>query len=59
MPLHAARLLRRSLEATAGLDPAEPTAQGEPIPVRHRRDQDPSPFLAGAAPPPEHPSSLG
>ncbi|MBW4529074.1 MAG: glutathione S-transferase [Aphanothece saxicola GSE-SYN-MK-01-06B] len=50
MPLHAARLLRRSLEATAGLDPADATAQGEPIPVRHRRDQDPSPFLAGAHP---------
>ncbi|MCT0206623.1 glutathione S-transferase family protein [Synechococcus sp. CS-1332] len=48
MPLHAARLLRRSLEATACLDPADPSAAGEPIPVQHRRDQDPSPFLAGA-----------
>ncbi|PSB36069.1 glutathione S-transferase family protein [Aphanothece minutissima] len=46
MPLHAARLLRRSLEATARLDPADPSAAGEPIPVQHRRDQDPSPFLA-------------
>ncbi|MCP9835209.1 MULTISPECIES: glutathione S-transferase family protein [unclassified Cyanobium] len=50
MPLHAARLLRRSLEFTACLDPADPSAQGEPIPVQHRRDQDPSPFLAGANP---------
>lgn len=48
MPLHAARRLRRSLESTARLDPADATAQGEPIPVQHRRDQDPSPFLAGA-----------
>lgn len=47
-PLHAARLLRRSLEATARLDPADPSAAGEPIPVQHRRDQDPSPFLAAA-----------
>ena len=48
MPLHAARLLRRSLEATACLDPADPSATGEPIPVQHRRDQDPSPFLGAA-----------
>ena len=59
MPLHAARLLRRSLEATAGLDQAEPAAQGEPIPVRHRRDQDPSPFLAGAGPATGASPSLG
>ncbi|MBD2720323.1 glutathione S-transferase family protein [Synechococcus sp. FACHB-909] len=51
MPLHAARLLRRSLEATARLDPAAPSAAGEPIPVQHRRDQDPSPFLAAASRP--------
>ena len=51
MPLHAARLLRRSLEATARLDPADPLAAGEPIPVQHRRDQDPSPFLAAAGRP--------
>jgi glutathione S-transferase len=49
MPLHAARLLRRSLEATACLDPGDPWAPGEAIPLQHRRDQDPSPFLAAAA----------
>jgi glutathione S-transferase len=49
MPLHAARLLRRSLEHTAGLDPADPAALPEPIPERHRRDQDPAPFLEVAA----------
>lgn len=47
MPLHAARQLRRSLERTAGLDPADPALQGPPIPLQHRRDQDPAPFLAG------------
>ncbi|MFM7266565.1 MAG: glutathione S-transferase, partial [Cyanobium sp.] len=51
MPLHAARLLRRCLEATARLDPADPLAAGEPIPLQHRRDQDPSPFLAAAGRP--------
>ncbi|TVS05271.1 MAG: glutathione S-transferase family protein [Cyanobium sp. PLM2.Bin73] len=45
MPLHAARQLRSALEATASRDPQSPAAQGEPIPVRHRRDQDPQPFL--------------
>jgi len=45
MPLHAARQLRRSLEATAALDGADPNAQGPPLPQHHRRDQDPSPFL--------------
>jgi glutathione S-transferase len=49
MPLHAARMLRRSLEATARLDPADPWAAGEPIPLLHRRDQDPAPFLAARA----------
>lgn len=45
MPLHAARLLRSALEATARLDPGDPGAQGLPIPLRHRLDQDPQPFL--------------
>lgn len=45
MPLHAARQLRAALEATASRDPQAPDGQGEPIPVRHRRDQDPQPFL--------------
>jgi len=45
MPLHAGRLLRQALERTAGLDPGNPDGQGEPIPARHRRDQDPQPFL--------------
>jgi glutathione S-transferase len=49
MPLHAARRLRRSLEHTARLDPADPTAMPEPIPIRHRRDQDPAPFLAASS----------
>jgi glutathione S-transferase len=46
MPLHSARLLRQALEATALQDPADPARQGEPIPIPHRRDQDPRPFLA-------------
>ena len=45
MPLHAGRLLRQALERTAGLDPLNPACQGEPIPDRHRRDQNPQPFL--------------
>jgi glutathione S-transferase len=45
MPLHAARLLRTALESTASLDSREPGAQGAPIPLRHRLDQDPQPFL--------------
>jgi glutathione S-transferase len=49
MPLHAARRLRRSLEHTARLDPADPMAMPEPIPTRHRRDQDPVPFLAASS----------
>jgi glutathione S-transferase len=49
MPLHAARGLRQALEATALLDPADPTAQGEPIPGHQRRDQDPRPFLQVSA----------
>ncbi|MFN6337203.1 MAG: glutathione S-transferase family protein [Cyanobacteriota bacterium] len=46
MPLHAARRLRQALEATASRDPVDPEAQGTPIPIQHRRDQDPRPFLA-------------
>ena len=42
MGVHAARLLRQALEDTASL---VGPAQGPPIPVRHRRDQDPVPFL--------------
>ncbi|MEB3354316.1 MAG: glutathione S-transferase family protein [Cyanobacteriota bacterium] len=51
MPLHAARLLRQALERTALLDPADPGAQGRPLALQHRRDQDPQPFLV-------HPSDL-
>jgi len=46
MPLHAARRLRQALEATALRDPDDPLAPSLPIPLRHRRDQDPLPFLA-------------
>jgi len=49
MPLHAARRLRRSLERTACLDPLDPSAQGRPLPMRHRRDQDPAPFLSATS----------
>ena len=49
MPLHAARRLRKSLEHTAALDPLDPHAPGPAIPLQHRRDQDPAPFLAAAA----------
>jgi glutathione S-transferase len=49
MPLHAARRLRQALESTACLDPRDPHAEGEPIPSRHRFDQDPAPFLNPAA----------
>ena len=45
MSLHAARLLRTALEATAALDSPE---QPAPLPVQHRRDQNPVPFLAEA-----------
>ncbi len=45
MPLYAGRSLRQALERTACLDPGNPTGQGEPLPVQHRRDQDPRPFL--------------
>jgi glutathione S-transferase len=42
MSLHAARRLRRALEATAALAGPE---QGQAIALGHRRDQDPRPFL--------------
>lgn len=48
MPLHAARRLRHALEGTASLDPEDGTALGPPLPVAHRRDQDPQPFLQAA-----------
>ena len=41
MSLHAARHLRRALEATAALDGDQ---QGPPLALRDRRDQDPRPF---------------
>ena len=41
MSIYAAKRLRESLEATAALDG---NRQGTPIPVRHRRDQDPVNF---------------
>ncbi len=56
MPLHAARRLRRSLEHIASLDPVSSGIPGEPIPERHRRDQDPQPFLSPAASPSVAPS---
>lgn len=43
MGIEAARLLRQALEDTANLDGS---AQGPPLPLQHRRDQDPLPFLA-------------
>jgi glutathione S-transferase len=46
MSLHAARHLRRALEATASLDGEQ---QGPALPVQHRRDQNPQPFLAAVA----------
>ncbi len=47
MSLHAARRLRRALESTAA---ADGDGQPDPLPVRHRRDQDPRPFLAAVRP---------
>ena len=44
MPLHAARRLRQALLHTAALDPVDPLAPGAPLPLQHRRDQDPEPF---------------
>ena len=48
MGLHAARQLRRALEETARLDPLNPAAQGPPLQLQHRRDQDPAPFVGAA-----------
>ena len=48
MPLHAARLMRQSLERTASRDPLDPSAPGPGLPLQHRRDQDPAPFVAAA-----------
>ena len=45
MPLHAARRLRQALLHTAALDPVDPSAPCDPLPLHHRRDQDPQPFL--------------
>jgi glutathione S-transferase len=45
MPLHAARRLRQALEHTACLDPVDAQALPIPLPLQHRRDQDPLPFL--------------
>jgi len=45
MGLHAARVLRAALEATASLDPVDTGAPGPPLPLQHRRDQDPAPFV--------------
>jgi glutathione S-transferase len=45
MPLDAARCLRRALEATARLDSSDAWAQGAPLQLNHRLDQDPTPFV--------------
>ena len=45
MSLHAARLMRSALEATAALAGEE---QGPQLPLQHRRDQNPQPFLQAA-----------
>jgi glutathione S-transferase len=45
MPLDAARCLRRALEATAQLDAVDAWAEGPPLSLNHRLDQDPAPFL--------------
>jgi glutathione S-transferase len=50
MSLHAARHLRRALEATAALAGPE---QGPAIALGNRRDQDPRPFLA------DRPAAMG
>jgi glutathione S-transferase len=41
MSIYAAKHLREALEATAAL---VGEAQGAPIPLKHRRDQDPALF---------------
>jgi glutathione S-transferase len=45
MGLHAARLLRGALEATARLDRSDPDAQGPALTRQHRRDQNPIGFV--------------
>jgi glutathione S-transferase len=45
MSLHAARVLRRALEACAAEVGEE---QGPALPVQHRRDQNPEPFQVAA-----------
>jgi glutathione S-transferase len=45
MSIYAAKRLREALEATAALDG---DVQPEPLPVKHRRDQDPANFAVGA-----------
>ncbi|MEN9202819.1 MAG: glutathione S-transferase family protein [Thermostichus sp. DG_1_6_bins_120] len=45
MSIYAAKRLREALETTAALVGDE---QGIPIPIRHRRDQDPANFLSTA-----------
>lgn len=47
MSLLAARCLRQALESTAALDGP---AQGPPLPVQHRRDQDPLAFRQAGVP---------
>jgi glutathione S-transferase len=42
MSLFAAKRLREALEKTASLVGDE---QGQPIPIKHRRDQDPAYFV--------------
>ena len=44
MTIYAAKHLRQALEDTAAL---VGPAQGEPLPVQHRRDQDPANFVVG------------
>lgn len=46
MSVHAARRLRRALTLTAA--EAGPGIQGPPIPIKHRRDQDPRLFATNA-----------
>lgn len=45
MGLHAARVLRQALEATARLDPSDTGGQGPALTLQHRRDQDPIGFV--------------
>ncbi|MBM5800236.1 MAG: glutathione S-transferase family protein [Cyanobacteria bacterium K_DeepCast_35m_m2_023] len=48
MGLHAARVLRQVLETTAACDPRDGAAAGPSLPMQHRRDQDPAPFIRAA-----------